>query len=175
MWICGGVTVNYHMLNDFRVSHGDFLDNLLTDSIAGLMHADVVTLNTVAQDGMRVRANAGSSSFRRKPTLEKCQAEAKAQVQRLREENESESKRQDNDQQRRAAAERAAKDREARIKAALENMEELQAQKEKRKKGSGKEARCSTTDPESRNMKMGDGDHFGLLSTSNSQPMVTLE
>lgn len=157
MWICGGVTVNYHMLNEFRVKHGDFLDSLLTDSIASLMHADVVTLNTVAQDGMRVRANAGGSSFRRKPTLKKCHAEAKAQVERLKEENDSEAKRQDHDRQRRAAAERAAKDREARIKAALENLKELEAQKEKRKKGTGKEARCSMTDPESRNMKMGDG------------------
>ena len=40
---------------------------------------------------------------------------------------------------------------------ALKNLEELAEQKEKRKKGTGEEARCSMTDPEARNMKMGDG------------------
>ena len=54
-------------------------------------------------------------------------------------------------------APRAAKEREERVNAALENLSELQQQKEKRKKGSGTEARCSTTDPESRSMRMGDG------------------
>ena len=66
LWICGEVGVNYHMLSDFRTDHGAFLDELLTDTIATLMHARIVTLETVAQDGMRVRAHAGSGSFRRK-------------------------------------------------------------------------------------------------------------
>ncbi len=47
--------------------------------------------------------------------------------------------------------------RQQRLAAALKNLEELQEQKEKRKKGSGDEARCSMTDPEARNMKMADG------------------
>ncbi|MEW5919093.1 MAG: transposase [Gemmatimonadota bacterium] len=58
---------------------------------------------------------------------------------------------------RRAAAERAATDRAERIAAALENLQELEAQKEARKKGTSAEARASTTDPEARSMKMGDG------------------
>jgi len=29
-WIRGGVPVNYHMLSDFRVEHGEALDSLLT-------------------------------------------------------------------------------------------------------------------------------------------------
>ena len=36
-------------------------------------------------------------------------------------------------------------------------MEQVAKQREKRKKGDGKTARASTTDPESRRMKMGDG------------------
>ena len=40
---------------------------------------------------------------------------------------------------------------------AIEELEELREQKEKRKTGSGENARTSTTDPESRIMKMGDG------------------
>ena len=157
MWICGDVGVNYHLLSDFRTGHGDFLDRLLTDTIATLIHQNLVTLETVAQDGMRVRAHAGSGSFRRKKTLEKCRKEAAEQVRKLREENDDDSETGASNLRRKAAAQRAATDRQLRLAAALKNLEELQEQKEKRKKGSGDEARCSMTDPEARNMKMADG------------------
>lgn len=157
LWICGEVGVNYHLLSDFRTDHGGFLDELLTDTIATLLHQNIVTLETVAQDGMRVRAHAGSGSFRRRKSLEDCRQEAAAQVQKLREENAEDSASDASNARRRAAAQRAATEREQRVEAALKNLAELQQQKEQRKKGSGEEARCSTTDPEARNMKMGDG------------------
>jgi transposase len=157
LWICGEVGVNYHLLSDFRTDHGGFLDELLTDTIATLLHQNLVTLETVAQDGMRVRAHAGSGSFRRRKSLEDCRQEAAAQVQKLREENAEDSASDASNARRRAAAQRAAAEREQRVEAALKNLAELQKQKEQRKKGSGEEARCSTTDPEARNMKMGDG------------------
>jgi len=152
MWICGEVGVNYHLLADFRTAHGEFLDELLTDTITTLMYQQIVTLETVAQDGVRVRANAGSSSFRRKKTLEEYRLEAAEQVKKLKEENTDDA----SNARRRAAAERAAKERAQRVEEALKNLAELQEQKEQRKKGSGEEARCSTTDPEARNMKMAD-------------------
>jgi transposase len=154
-WICGGVGVNRDLLARFRTDNTEFLDTLLADTIATLMHQKVVTLKKVAQDGMRVRANAGSSSFRREPTLKKCQQEAAEQVRKLREELDDDSA--SSSKRETAAKASAAQEREARVNAALENLKELQQQKEKRKKGSGKEARCSTTDPEARNMRMGDG------------------
>ena len=157
LWICGGVGVNYHLLSDFRTAHADFLDQLLSDTIATLMHQGLVTLDLVAQDGMRVRAGAGSSSFRRQKTLEKCRDEARRQVRKLREESENEAHREASHARREAARERAAREREARISKALDELAQLQEQKEKRQKGSGQEARCSTTDPEARKMKMGDG------------------
>ena len=157
VWICGEVGVNYHLLSDFRTDHGGFLDELLTDTIATLLHQNIVTLETVAQDGMRVRAHAGSGSFRRRKSLEDCRQEAAAQVKKLREENAEDSASDASNARRRAAAQRAAAEREQRVEAALQNLAELQQQKEQRKKGSGEEARCSTTDPEARNMKMGDG------------------
>jgi transposase len=155
-WICGEVGVNHHLLSDFRTAHGEFLDRLLSDTIATLLHQQIVTLETVAQDGMRVRASAGSGSFRRQKTLEECRREAAEQVRKLRDEND------DADQghsttRRRAAIERAAHERAERVAAALENLAELRQQKEQRKPGSGAEARCSTTDPQARQMKMGDG------------------
>jgi len=157
LWLCGEVGVNYHLLSDFRAAHGEFLDGLLTDTIATLMHQNIVTLETVAQDGMRVRANAGSGSFRRQKTLEECRQEAADQVKKLREETADDSGLDASNARRRAAAERAATERAQRVEEALKNLAELQEQKEQRKQGSGPAARCSTTDPEARNMKMGDG------------------
>ena len=85
-WICGGVEVNYHTLADFRVQHMTFLDQLLTRSVAALMMSGGVALNRVAQDGVRVRASAGSGSFRRRKRLRAFMELAEEQVSRLRQE-----------------------------------------------------------------------------------------
>jgi hypothetical protein len=69
-WIVGGVRFNYHTLADFRSLHGEFLDELLSETLAGLMAVGVVKLKALAQEGMRVRAGAGASSFRRQEKLE---------------------------------------------------------------------------------------------------------
>lgn len=156
-WICGDVGVNHHLLSDFRTAHGEFLDALLTDTIATLLHQQIVSLETVAQDGMRVRAHAGSGSFRRQKSLQECRREAAEQVRKLREESDDDSDSDASNARRRVAAERAANERLARVEEALKNLAELQQQKEQREKGSGERARCSTTDPEARQMKMGDG------------------
>src|SRR3990170_1765095 len=85
-WMCGGVSVNHHTLADFRVQHVEYLDRVLTTSVATLMAEGLVTLTRVAQDGVRVRASAGAASFRRRPRLEAFLAEAEAQVEALRRE-----------------------------------------------------------------------------------------
>jgi transposase len=157
MWICGGVGVNYHLLSDFYTAHGEFLDELLTDTIATLMDQKIVTLETVGHDGMRVRASAGSSSFRRQSSLEQCREEAAEQVRKLREEREQDGGQDTSNARQRAAVERAARERLERVEQALKQLPDLQRQKEKRKKGKGEKARCSSTDPDARNMKMGDG------------------
>ena len=116
-WICGGVSVNYHTLSDFRVDHGEFMDALLTGSVATLMHQGLVTLDRVAQDGVRVRASAGAGSFRRGPTLEECQAQAKEQVEALRKELQEDPSATTRSQK--AARKRAARERAERIRQAL--------------------------------------------------------
>jgi transposase len=155
LWICGEVSVNYHLLSDFRTEHTELLDQILTNSVAALLHLGLVTLDRVAQDGMRVRAHAGSSSFRRRPTLEKCQREAQAHLQKLQQEQQADPAA--NSKRKQAAMERAAREREQRLTQALEELKELEQQKEGRKKGSSAQARASTTDPAARKMKMGDG------------------
>lgn len=152
-WLCGGVSTNHHTLSDFRVGHADWLDGELSRGLASLMAAGEVSLDSVAHDGMRVRAAAGTGSFRRKPRLEQFLAAAKARVAALKTELTSEP---DRRTAREAAAERAAHERLARVEAALEAMPEAAARK-KRNKGKPDQARVSTTDAEARVMKMPDG------------------
>lgn len=156
-WICGGVSVNYHTLSDFRSLHAIALEKILVNSIAALVHQKLIPLETIAQDGMRVRANAGKSSFRRKPTLENLQKQAREHVEKLKKESESETERLEGNARRDAARKRAAQERAARLAEALKQHEELSQQREKRVKGSGAETRVSTTDPDARNMKMANG------------------
>jgi transposase len=171
-WICGGVTVNYHTLSDFRTEHVEVLDELLTASVAGLMHQGLVTLKRVAQDGMRVRASAGAASFRREPTLQQCQKQAQEQVEALRKELEADpgacTKRQQ------AARERAAAERAERIQRALAEVPKVQASKKAGQKG---KARVSTTEPESRVMKMADGGfrpaHNVQFATDTASQVIT--
>lgn len=151
-WICGGVSVNHHTLSDFRVQHGEFLDQTLTHSVALLVHEELVTLDRVAQDGMKVRASAGAASFRRRPTLEEHLEEARKQVETLKKELEGDPAAANRRQQ--AARERAARERTERLQRALEQMPQVEAKKDKKDKD---KARVSTTDPDARVMKMADG------------------
>jgi transposase len=155
-WICGEVTMNYHTLADFRVQHGEVLNELLTEQVAGLVQVGAVKLERVAQDGMRVRANAGKASFRRDATLEECLAAAKQRVEDLQRELEEDPGAANRREQ--AARERAARERLEKVAAAMKACAEVQAAKEKRGGDSLKNpARASTTDPDARNMKMANG------------------
>lgn len=153
-WLCGGVGVNRDLLNRFRSENPERLDALMTESVGVLLHHGLVSLSRVAQDGMRVRASAGKSSFHRQATLEDHLREARKQVEQLRQEGDDESERRN---RRDAARLRAAEDRQRRLEQALAEREKLQAQKEQQKRNSGVEARASETDPEARIMKMADG------------------
>ncbi len=161
-WLCGGVPINYHMLSDFRVAHEGALDELLTQIVASLTAAGAVTLERVAQDGMRVRASAGASSFRRQETLEKHLEEARGQVARLAKEREHPDPGVTRREQ--GARERAARERAERVEQALELLPQAQAAKERQertlatpKKARVTQPRVSTTDPQARVMKMPDG------------------
>lgn len=154
-WLCGDVGVNYHLLSDFRTDDPERLDKLLVTLLAALLSQNLISLKRVAQDGMRVRASAGGSSFRRGEGLEKHLQEAQAQVDALK--NQVDDDQGSADRRARAARERAAQERVERIEEALSQLGELEAKMEQRKKGDGEKARCSTTDPDARRMKMADG------------------
>lgn len=161
-WLRGGVPVDYHLLSDFRMIHQKEIDDLITQIIAVLLKTKVIEIKRVSQDGIRVRASAGGSSFHREQTLEKCLKEAREQVERTAREREHPdpelSKRE------RAARERAAREKLERLEEAWRQLPEIKETKERQKKHAGKakaakvkEARVSTTDPSARNMKMADG------------------
>lgn len=69
----------------------------------------------------------------------------------------SEADRLAGDARRKAATERAARERQERIDEALRQHAELSKQREQRKKGDGETTRVSTTDPDARKMKMANG------------------
>lgn len=159
-WLCGGVSVNYHTLADFRVGCADLLDRLLAEHLAALAQAKLIDLDTLAQDGVRIRASAGASSFRREATLDRHLTSAQAVVDELRREVDARS---DASNQRiKAARERAARERSERVKMAQTALAAIKQQRKAReqKRSNGKpqkEPRASTTDPDARVMKMADG------------------
>ena len=155
-WLCGGVSLNYHTLSDFRSQSGEKLNDLLTQVVGALLAEGLVTMKCVAQDGMRVRASAGKASFRRRRRLEEFLEQARRQLEALRQLAEESPEALTTREW--AARRRAAEERAARIAEAIRNCEEVQ---EKRRatgrKSRQKEARASTTDPEARVMKFPDG------------------
>ena len=153
-WICGGVSVNYHAINDFGSGNEALMDELLTDNVAALAAAGAISLECVAQDGMRVRAHAGAASFRRQASLQEHLSEASELVRTLKEQAQTDPGR--GKRQAQAAQLRAAQEREERIRAALEQLPGV-AEVKKRNGGRCEDARASTTDADARNMKMGDG------------------
>jgi len=171
-WICGDVTMNYHTLSDFRTGQVELLDRLLTESAASLMAEGLVTLDRVAQDGVKVRASAGAGSFRREATLEEALAAAEEQVEKLRKELESDCGASKTRQQ--AARQRAAVERAERIRAALDQLPGIAEKKKGKERG---KARASTTDADARVMKMGDGGYrpaFNVqLATATGSQVIT--
>jgi transposase len=162
-WICGNVNINYHTLSDFRSEQEELFDELLTESVGILAHNDLISLEAVSQDGMRVRANAGASSFKRKANLKFNLELAKMLVTDLKEEarrNPEGSRR-----RREAAQKRAAEETEKKISKAITELNEVRkskirsGKKELRqvKEEDLEKTRASITDPEARVMKMAGG------------------
>ena len=165
-WICGGVSVNHTMLSTFRIDSGDFLDRLLTQSLAALMAEGLITLDEVITDGTKVRAAASRSSMRRVERLTELEAQARERVAILRRELDADPA----GSERRLLSRRltAAQDRAQRVAAALakrpaaaQEGKERQAEGDEPPPGTDrkgkKQERVSTTDPDAHLMRMADG------------------
>jgi transposase len=163
-WLCGGVSVNHRLLSDFRIGHGDGLDELFTQVIASLVDKGVVKVSRISQDGVRVRVGAGAGSFRREERLEKLLVEAQQHVEKLREQVDSPEYAALTARQK-AARKRAAEEKKQRLEQAIQQLPELKEKRQKAAQRAGKgkygdkvrnkELRVSTTDPQARVMKNG--------------------
>lgn len=152
-WIAGGVPVNYHGLADFRVDHLAVLDRLLTESVTAMIDEGLVSLAEIAVDGTKVRANASRELFKTGTKLMQIEAKVAGRLAKLKaavnDDPEASSRR------RRAARERAARARKA--------LDQIQAEKAERTKRHAKDeakkskAKASMTDAEARNMCFPDG------------------
>lgn len=125
-WLRGGVPVNYHLLSDFRWQAAALVDRLLTQGVTALWSEGLVTLASLSHDGIRIRAAAGSASFRRLATLERLLCQVEERMARLKQEIDA-----DPDASHRrllAARQRAVREQQERVTAALEAVRALQAQ-----------------------------------------------
>ena len=165
-WLCGGVTVNYHLLSDFRTAHEEALDALFTQVIATLVDKGVVKVRRISQDGVRIRVGAGASSLRGEERLQQLLGEAQQHVQELRRQGEGPEAAALTARQR-AARERAAREQQQRLEEAIAQLPEVKKRHEEAVKRAGRgrqgkkarkrEPRVSTTDAEARVMKMSNG------------------
>jgi transposase len=160
-WLAGGVPLNYHGLADFRVLSAEVLDRLLTQSVTALIAEGLVSLDEIAVDGTKIRANASKGSFRTGEKLIKIEAAVAERLAALKQELSSDPGA--SSRRRQAARERAARDvqeRAARARAALERLEgerKLRAAKHAKDEAKKKGPKASTTDSEARFMRFPDG------------------
>lgn len=162
-WIAGGTPINRTMLSDFRSANPEKFNDLLTSCLSVLVQSNVISDQDFSQDGTRVKANAGFNSYHREKTLNELKSEMAEIIKQL----ELEKLNNPNAYNTRseAAKKRAINEKSERIDQALKNLEKhneekIETGKKTRQPPTEKEledTRASTTDPEARKMKMGDG------------------
>jgi len=165
-WLAALEEINHHTLSDFRAGNREALDGLCIEVLGILRAENLLTLERVVHDGTKVRACAGVDTFRSEDRLAVCLEEAREHVQALAaEENDPELS-----ARRRRARERAARERLERLERAVSELRDLQ-----QAAGHGREARTvrvSTTEPEARIMKQGDGGYapsFNVQVTTDAK------
>lgn len=146
-WLTALETINHHTLSDFRVDHQSALEKMFVE-VVGLMSAEnLIEMKRVAQDGTKIRANAGTDTFRREERIRQHLQLAQQQIEEL-------NKQEQEEISERVAAARLRGQREtnARLQQALEELKNIRQTKSK-----PEEARASETDPQARVMKQSDG------------------
>lgn len=146
-WLCGLGEINHHTLSDFRVDHDGSLRELFVQVLGVLSSEGFVSLERVMHDGTRIKACAGSDSFRREGRLKEYLEAARKQVEAMGDPREEEPAR------KRAARERAVRDRQTRLEQALEQVEKIRETRREDKE----QTRASQSDPQARIMKQSNG------------------
>ncbi len=155
--IIGDLSLGRTRLSEFRVEYGEALDRLFTDVLATLMQRDLVRLDLVAQDGTRVRASASAPSFRRALSLQECREQAALHVKAVFASADDPEVSEQVKRAREAKSSRLPATCAGRDCAALPPPPTIQDEREASRRKHKNEPRASTTDPQARVMKMGDG------------------
>src|SRR5882724_6047084 len=142
-WLCGLGEVNHHTLSDFRVGHDASLRELFVQVLGVLSSEGLVSLERVMHDGTRIKACAGADSFRREERLKKHLGAARKRVEAMGDPREEQPAR------KRAAQERAVRERQQRLEEVQKVRQAKRADKE--------QARASQSDPQARVMKQSNG------------------
>lgn len=200
-WLCGGLVVNHRTLGEFRVDQPELLNRLLAASVTALMAEGLIDLDMLSQDGVRVRAAAGASSFRRRERLEAHIAAVQDVLAELAKEIDSDPSANEA-RLRKRRAQRAA-ERLSRLEAAVAKVAEIEAQRGKSGKSQAddsrtpppadgepsqskdgkparKAVRVSTTDADARVIKMPDGGfrpafNMQIASVAGEQIVVAVD
>ncbi len=162
-WICGGVSISRTILAEFRSVQPRKFDELLTKCLAVMLKNDLISDSDFSQDGTRIKANAGFNSFRREDSLKALEIKLAEHISHLK--NEEKTSINAYEKRKTAAKVTQALEKKLRIEAALKNLEEARCEKiingkknyDMPTEDELKNVRASTTDPEVRKMKMGDG------------------
>jgi len=159
-WLTGAESVAAHTLSDFRTAHGEGLKALMVQVLALLASEGLVDLQQVTQDGSKIRAAAGSDTFRREATLKKLTEQARQRVEQLESEDSE------------LVSQRAIKARQVAAQERLQRLEKAQEELQKVQQSAEKpeQARVSTTDPEARIMKQ---NHDGGFAPSYNVQFTT--
>lgn len=147
MWLTGLRSICHHTVSDFRVSRKAELDEMFVQLLKVMEEAKLVSLERVMVDGSKIRARAAAGSFRSGKTAQEKLAQLRELV--------NQDPRGEGNKRREAAQQRARREQEDRIQAALDQMKKLQE-----KRGADQEndpVRASLIEPEARMMKHGDG------------------
>ena len=158
-WLTGLRPINHHTLSDFRVGHGKALQELFEQVLAMLTMKGLITLERVAVDGTKIRADVNKKSFRRRGRIEAHLELARRHLRELeRQENEEQTTKREA-----SARRRGAREQEQRLTEALAEIERLRAAKKGDKR---KEPQASSTDPTASFMWINDG---GIAPAYNVQ------
>jgi len=160
-WLSKGLTVNYHTLSDFRSKYTEVLDELLTQSITGLIQSKVVDLESVLIDGTSLKANASHGSFKTRSEIQDIQETLSNHINYLKNElHDNPSGTQKRLLQRR---QKISQKLDEKAESALAEMETVEEEKEVAKKKRSKtskvlKASVSITDSDARIMRQKRGD-----------------
>jgi transposase len=158
-WLTGLKVVNHHTLSDFRVEHGQALQDLFVQVLGMLTMEKLVTLERVTVDGTKVRACVNKKTFSRAHKIREHLKVARQHIEELQREEAEQEKR----GRQAAARKRAARERVERLEEALVEVERLQAEKKWER---DKPCQASTSDADAQFMRTTD---HGLAPAYNVQ------